>query len=381
MDMRLGLLYDKIGAEDIGIALAADRMGIDLEAVNARTLLFPHDFNGSHDVYIDRCKSANRRMKMAELLEGRSIPIFQTSTVERNCNDKSLTTILFMKRGLPIPKTCYVPYNTFLDERGNPVFRREELLEVAKKIGGNLSFPIVAKPVMGSWGRRVRRIRGEEDLMDALKSNVMTIENSIGIYVQEFVRKPFDLRSHVMIKDGDAQYITTIARVSPSDQNFITNTAQGGLPLGLDAPLRVQDLCLRMAEAVAQDQGSALLALDILPVVEDLEEREAVYMLHRETYGRFRTVWRMRERYFRNVALTKERVAAAEKPLKEAFEDFMSQESYLELKKLTESLLKRAPLLANEANSNPDFWFNVRNTTGIDLSSYYLDCAESLVGH
>ncbi len=381
MAMKVGLLYDKIGAEDIGIALAADRMSIDLEVINSRTFLFPQDLNGAYDVYINRCKSANRRMKMAELLEGRSIPIFQASTIERNCNDKSLTTLLFMDKGLPIPKTCYVPYNTFVDKKGNPVFRREELIEVARKIESNLSFPMVAKPVMGSWGRRVRRIEDKEDLIEELKNNVLTIENYIGIYIQEFVKKPFDLRSHVAIKDGDAQYITTIARVSPSDQDFITNTALGGLPVGLNAPLRVQDLCLKMAEAIVQDQNSALLALDILPVIENPEEKEAVYRLQREAYELFREVWRVREKYFRNVALNKERVAVAEKPLKKAFEDFTNQESYIELKKLMESHLQRKTLLANEANSNPDFWFNVRNTTGIDLSTYYLECIESLAGH
>lgn len=45
--MKAGLLYDQLGAEEYGILLAADRVGVQVEALNAKTLLFSSEFRAS----------------------------------------------------------------------------------------------------------------------------------------------------------------------------------------------------------------------------------------------------------------------------------------------------------------------------------------------
>jgi [lysine-biosynthesis-protein LysW]--L-2-aminoadipate ligase len=368
-----------MGAEDVGIMLSAERLGIDVEPVNAKTLLFTSEFHGECEVYINRCKSANRRLKLAELFEKTSNPIINPYPTEKICNDKSLTTLLFNKNNIPTPKTCYAPYNSFVDNGGTPVFRRDEVLEVANQIIDHLNFPIVVKPVLGGWGKRVRLINDEDKLVEELINNLATLDNSTGIYVQEYVPKAFDVRSHVVVKNGVGRCVASIARVSPDDERFVTNTAQGGLAVGIDIPQRLEELCSRIAGVVAEGRSAALIALDLMPVMDDAGERGEIYEFHRRLYPYFKRVWGVRKGFFQNVALTKERVVAAEEHLRRAYGEFKAEKAYGELRGAVDDHLEEKTILSQEANSNPDFWFNIRNVAGVDMAEHYLDCVASMV--
>ncbi len=369
-----------MGAEEVGIMMSGERLGIEVEPVNAKTLLFNIEFNGECEAYINRCKSANRRLKLAELFDELSTSIINPYPVEKTCNDKSLTTLFFNKNNIPTPKTCFVPYNSFIDESGNPIFRKDEVFEVANQIIDYLSFPIVVKPVLGSWGKRVRLINSKDKLVEELINNLATLDNSTGIYVQEYVPKAFDVRSHVVVKNGVSMCVASMARVSPNDERFVTNTAQGGLTVGIDMPHRLKELCSKIADVVAKGQGAALIALDIMPVMEDPDEREEIYKLHRTLYPDFEEVWRVKKAYFQNVALTRERVAAAEEHLKKAYIEFKARKAYSEMKEAVENYMEEKTILSTEVNSNPDFWFNIRNVAGVDMAEHYIDCAVSIVG-
>lgn len=378
--MKAGLLYDQLGAEEYGILLAADRVGVQVEALNAKTLLFSSEFRAKHDVYIGRCKSVNRRMKLAELLENFGLSVINSHIVEKNCNDKSLTTILFNRGGIPAPDTCFIPYNSIQDEKGRPFFRREELKEVVEKIESSLTYPMVVKPVLGSWGKQIRKIEDEKTLRRELMNNFPNMMNHVGFYVQEFIPKAFDVRAYVVVLDGDSRYITALARVSPSDDKYVTNTAQGGMPVGLDVPNVLKRFLLRISETVASDQKAALLAIDVMPVMEDEEERHRIYELHRQLFRHFRKILSVQDRFFRGLSLTRERVEAADRWLRGVFEDFKHHQIYGELKAAIEEQLREKPILSQEVNSNTDYWFGTRNVTGIDMGDYYVSCAVALRG-
>ena len=94
MTVKIALLNEKMGAEEFGIMIKAKAAGMDIESVNAKTLLFTQNINTNYDIYINRCKSANRRTKISEFLQSLELPVINTGTVEKISNDKALTSLL-----------------------------------------------------------------------------------------------------------------------------------------------------------------------------------------------------------------------------------------------------------------------------------------------
>ena len=103
MTVKIALLNEKMGAEELGIMIKAKEAGMDIESVNAKTLLFTQNINTNYDIYINRCKSANRRTKISEFLQSLELPVINTGTVEKISNDKALTSLLLNKYHIQVP--------------------------------------------------------------------------------------------------------------------------------------------------------------------------------------------------------------------------------------------------------------------------------------
>ena len=80
MTVKIALLMKNMGAEEFGINDKAKEAGMDIESVNAKTLLFTQNINTNYDIYINRCKSANRRTKILNFTKSRV-----TCNQHRNC--------------------------------------------------------------------------------------------------------------------------------------------------------------------------------------------------------------------------------------------------------------------------------------------------------
>ena len=378
MTVKIALLNEKMGAEELGIMIKAKEAGMNIETVNAKTLLFTQNINTNYDIYINRCKSANRRTKISEFLQSLELPVINTGTVEKISNDKALTSLLLNKYHIPQPKTCFLPYNSLKGDTG-PIFRKEEVNLVAKNILNELTFPMVAKPIFGSWGRDVRRIDDEQTLINDIKKNYASISNS-GYYIQNLIDKAFDLRSYVLKINGKTKYISGFARVSTSDIIFRSNTHLGGMPVETQLPSSIQKLCCKAADVITQDTPNALLALDLMPIMENSEERDEIYTLREESWEKFQNIWKLRDKLLGNYQLSIQKLLDAEKPLKTAFRDFMCQEPYIKLKKLIGEHVMKKELLINESNASPDFWLNTRYVTGVNLSDLYIQCITASIG-
>ena len=98
-------------------------------------------------------------------------------------------------------------------------FTAEAALAAIEELG----YPVVLKPVVGSWGRLLARVN-DRDAAEAIlehKEMLGSYQHSI-FYIQEYVNKPGrDIRAFVV---GD-ETICAIYRHSP---HWITNTARGG---------------------------------------------------------------------------------------------------------------------------------------------------------
>jgi RimK family alpha-L-glutamate ligase len=150
--------------------------------------------------------------------------------------DKSQTTFLLQRAGVPVPPTWTVETRT----QAEAVVRRE-----ARRA------PLVLKPLFGSQGRGLRLIRAADDLPapDEVQ-DVYHLQRFLGVETAEGFR---DYR--VFVAGGRA-----VAGMVRRGDSWITNVRQGGRPepLGPDRDLE------RLAEAAARAVGAGFCGVDLL---------------------------------------------------------------------------------------------------------------------
>jgi tetrahydromethanopterin:alpha-L-glutamate ligase len=147
--------------------------------------------------------------------------------IER-CVDKSMTSFLLARAGIPTPATWAVESK----EAARAIVRRE----LAQGL-------LVLKPLFGSQGRGLRLIRTMNDLPDP--------DSVAGVYyLQRFVaveREGFrDFR--LLVSQG-----RVIAAMVRHSATWITNLKQGGRPIAAVADAEMKALAVRAAVAVGAD--------------------------------------------------------------------------------------------------------------------------------
>ena len=170
-------------------------------------------------------------------LEVAGIPAINRYATASTCADKLLTTAALAEAGVPQPRTRLA-------------FTAESALSAIEELG----YPVVLKPVVGSWGRLLARVN-DRDAAEAVlehKETLGSYQHSI-FYVQEYVNKPGrDIRAFVI---GDE----TICAIYRQSDHWITNTARGGAASNCPVTPEIDRLCQQAAHAV----GGGVLALDL----------------------------------------------------------------------------------------------------------------------
>lgn len=190
------------------------------------------------DVVLERSLSAARGLYALRLLSSAGIPTVNRYETAATCWDKLLTTAALTDAGVPQPRTRIA-------------FTPESALLAIEELG----YPVVLKPIVGSWGRLLARIN-DRDAAEAIlehKDVLGSYLHSI-FYIQEYIAKPDrDIRAFVI---GDE----TVAAIYRASEHWITNTARGGQATNCPVTPALDDLCRRAARAV----GGGLLAIDVL---------------------------------------------------------------------------------------------------------------------
>jgi [lysine-biosynthesis-protein LysW]--L-2-aminoadipate ligase len=161
--------------------------------------------------------------------------------------------LAFTKHNVPTPKT-------------HVAFDRENALKTIEELG----YPVVMKPVMGSWGRLLAKIDNRTAAEAILEhKEVLGRYMHTVFYIQEFVKKPQrDIRAFVV---GDE----VICAVYRNSQHWITNTALGGTISPCPITDDLADICLKAAEAV----GGGVIAVDAMET-----EGNGGYTIHEANY-------------------------------------------------------------------------------------------------
>jgi [lysine-biosynthesis-protein LysW]--L-2-aminoadipate ligase len=240
---KVRIVFDRVRVEEKMLEEKANELGHDTKMIDAKTTQINTESKKSDfdfgDVVLERCVSYFRGLHFTACLEFLDVPVLNKFEVANNCGNKMITSLLLKKHNVPTPKTYFT-------------FSSEMALEILEKHG----YPLVIKPIIGSWGRGVMLLK-DRDTADAI---VEVRELSDGpldriYYLQEAVKRPpRDIRAVVV---GD-HVIAAMYRTSTG--GFKTNIALGGEPVLYEITNELEDICLKASRAV----GGGILGVDIM---------------------------------------------------------------------------------------------------------------------
>ena len=239
--MKIGVLISRVRVEEKWIFEALEKRGLDYDRIDDRVVKFNLDSPGEwakYDAILERSISFGRGLYATKVLNIWGIPTVNMAAVAETCGDKLATSAALQRASVPQPNVRLA-------------FTPESALAAMEELG----YPVVLKPVIGSWGRMVSKIN-DRDAAEAILEHREVLGNYQHqiYYIQEFIRKPGrDIRAFVV---GD-ETIAAIYRTSP---HWITNTARGGQGSNCPVTPELNAVCLAATRAV----GGGVLAIDLL---------------------------------------------------------------------------------------------------------------------
>lgn len=233
------VVHDRVRPEETMLFAALERAGADVERIYAPHWRWEAGARRSEgEVVLLRTLSHARTLAIARALEAEGADVVNRARVIETCGDKAATSAALAAAGVPQPRT-------FL------AFSAETVIEACEELG----WPVVVKPVVGSWGRMVARCR-DADAIEALLEHKQVLGGPAHqlFYVQEHIDKPGrDLRAFVV----GGRVVAAIAR---EGDDWRTNTAKGAVVRGVPVTPELERIALAAAQAV----GGGVLAVDLL---------------------------------------------------------------------------------------------------------------------
>lgn len=242
--MKVGVLCSRLRVEEKLLFDALRKRGADYETIDDRQITLGLAENGfnNYDVVLIRCLNHSRSFYAAKVLNSHAVRTVNTYEVIATCGDKLITTLALIKHGVPTLRTMVS-------------FTPESALRAIEEMG----YPVVLKPLHGSWGRLLAKIN-DRDAAEAILEHKHTLGGYLHsiFYIQEYIEKPGrDIRSFVV---GDE----TIAAIYRNSPHWITNTARGGRALNCPITPEIDYISRAAAKAV----GGGVVAIDIMEAPE-----------------------------------------------------------------------------------------------------------------
>ena len=240
MRPRVGFLCSRIRVEEKLLLQELERRDVEVRRIDDERAVFSLDRPAPLDVDVVLARSVHfgRTVAALRVIESQGVATINRAAVVETCGDKLATEVALRGAGVPAP-------------RSSLAFSEESALNAIEELG----YPVVLKPVVGSWGRLVARCR-DRDAAEAILEHRATLgswQQRI-FYIQEYVEKPGrDIRAFVV---GDE----TIAAIYRESDHWVTNTARGASTR--DCP--VTDELDAVARAAAAAVGGGVLSVDIV---------------------------------------------------------------------------------------------------------------------
>jgi len=237
--MKVGIVCSRVRVEEklLIAALKARQVGYDRIDPRKLDIDLAGEALSSYDGMLIRCLSHTRAYYITRWLEGMGVPAISPHQTVHTCGDKLMTTAALEEADVPSPRTRLA-------------FTPSAALDAIEAMG----YPVVLKPLFGSWGRLLARVN-DRDAAEAILEHKKTLggyQHSI-VYIQEYVEKPGrDIRSFVV---GDE----TICAIYRASEHWITNTARGGEASNCPVTPEIDALSRAAAKAV----GGGFVAIDL----------------------------------------------------------------------------------------------------------------------
>ena len=250
---KICIVFDRLRTEEKLLQKTAEELGYETSMVDAKITSFDTDSKPENfefgDVVLERCVSYYRGLHFTACLEFMEIPVINKFDVANTCGNKMITSMLLKKNNIPTPKTYFS-------------FSAETALDNFEKVG----YPLVIKPIIGSWGRSVMPVKDKDTAEAVIENRQVTDGPQDRIYyLQEMIdRPPRDIR---VITVGD-QAISAMYRKSSG--GFKTNIALGADPELCEITKEMEDLCEKTSKAV----GGGILGIDLM------EDKEKGLVVH-----------------------------------------------------------------------------------------------------
>ena len=240
---KVCIVYDRLRTEEKMLQKEATDLGHDavmldakISQVNTDSKKEDYDFG---DIVLERCVSYFRGLHFTASLEFMDVPVLNKFDVANICGNKMFMTLLLKKNNIPTPKTYFS-------------FSSEAAAENLEKVG----YPLVIKPVIGSWGRGVMPIK-DKDTMEAIFEirDITDSPHDRIYYLQELIKRPpRDIR---VITVGDEPIA---AMYRKSSGGFKTNIALGADPEICEITKEMEDMAVKASKAM----GGGILGIDMM---------------------------------------------------------------------------------------------------------------------
>jgi len=244
---RIAVVYDRLRPEERMLFDAFESENVAFDQIYAPHIAIDfsedQDFT-KYDVIVNRCVSQTKGLELARVFEAYGVKVINGSNVIETCGDKLATNAALARDKVAAPRT-------------GVAFTSEAAVKLAESFG----YPVVLKPVTGSWGRMVSKI-SDRDALEAIieHKEVLGGPQHKVFYIQAFVNKPGrDIRAFVV---GDE----VIAAIYRSSDHWITNTARGASASNCPLYEELNAISLKAAKAV----GGGIVAVDLVESDEGL---------------------------------------------------------------------------------------------------------------
>ncbi|GGT55905.1 lysine biosynthesis protein LysX [Actinomadura citrea] len=246
----VAVLASRVRYEEKRIFTALERRGVPYAHVDTRR--FSAELGGGtapggrsadadgplYAAALNREISHSRGLYASMLLEARGVPTVNRSEVIAVCGDKLRTSLELERAGVPAPRTAVA-------------LTPDEGAAAAERLG----FPLVIKPLTGSWGRLAAAVR-DRDAAQTVLEHRAALPSPLQhiVYLQELVDKPGrDIR---VIVAGD----TVVGATYRYADGWRTNTARGARSEPCPLTPELVEPALRAARAV----GGGILGVDLI---------------------------------------------------------------------------------------------------------------------
>ncbi|MHA1595011.1 MAG: lysine biosynthesis protein LysX [Candidatus Baldrarchaeia archaeon] len=250
--MIVGLLHNRIGFEEKEIMKELSKRNVKVDIIDCRNLNFdlhdPSSFPHA-DVFLQRCISYFKGLYVSAILESEGFTVINPYITTKICGDKLFTYLVLKQHNIPIPRTSIS-------------FGIEGALSSAEKMG----FPVVIKPLVGSWGRLVALATDTFSLKSILESRE-TLGGPLHkiFYLQEYIKTNRDIRALVV---GDEVVAAMYRYVIDGD--WRSNAHRGAHAEKAKISDDLQDICLKISEIT----HGKILGIDLI----EMENQQLVVL-------------------------------------------------------------------------------------------------------